>query len=233
MNSPLSKVHQAIAAVKSAIFKASRPRVLPNTPICDLLLHICNKDEDLALFVARWIAFPLIRKGTKMDTALVVIGPNNVGKSLFFEHIVTRLHPEYARATIRKEELLGRFNGWTAQKNYVVVDDFNPMWQSDSIGNECMVKAYLSSGSFRRAEKAREPVSQVNRMNFVFLSFRPAETESTRRFIVINTPEPREEEFYGKLFANLSDDDIEGFKHWLMHGLDMRGFNRSSTFIPF
>lgn len=233
MTSPMSEIRKAIAAVAAAIKKATNYKSLPNTPIVALLMHLCNQDEDLALFVARWIAFPLIRKGTKMDTALVVIGPNNVGKSLFFEHIVTRLHPEYARATIRKEEFLGRFNGWTAQKNYVVVDDFNPMWQSDATGNEWVAKAYLSSGSFRRNEKAREPVSQVNRMNFVFLSFRPAETESTRRFIVINTPEPREEEFYGKLFANLSDNHIEDFKHWLLHGLDMRGFNRSSTFIPF
>ncbi|MFP3354887.1 VapE family protein, partial [Pseudoalteromonas sp. SIMBA_153] len=65
-------------------------------PITDLLLHLCEGDQTIYDWVIRWLAIPLQRPGTKLDTALIFHGEiQGAGKSLFFDRIMTRIYGDY------------------------------------------------------------------------------------------------------------------------------------------
>ena len=64
-------------------------------PILELLHHLCEYDDNLYLWVLRWLAIPLQKPGAKMDTALIFHGHiQGAGKSLFFDRIMSRVYGE-------------------------------------------------------------------------------------------------------------------------------------------
>ena len=90
----------------------------PTTPragICakllELLEYLCSEDarsRELFTWVLKWLAYPIQHPGAKMQTALVLHGPQGTGKNLFFEAYM-RIFGEYGRV-IDQEAIEDKFN---------------------------------------------------------------------------------------------------------------------------
>ena len=55
---------------------------------------MCAKESDpeaLYQWVLRWLAYPIQHPGAKMQTTIVIHGPQGTGKNMFFEAIVTAI----------------------------------------------------------------------------------------------------------------------------------------------
>jgi hypothetical protein len=196
--------------------------------ILTLLAHLCDMDDDMQLYVLRWLAYPLRNPGAKMSAALVFNGGQGSGKSLFFTHIAAALFGENA-VKIRPSDLYSKFNYWAVGANLVVVDgDFVPQHLE-------RIKAYQSAGTFEITLKGHEARSVVNRLSFVYLSnrddFLPADT-GNRRFVVVEVPPARPRGFYQAIVHEIANGGIDAFREYLMHGLDMGDFNENTLPPP-
>ena len=67
--------------------------------LLELLLYLCMTEKnpkDLYQWILKWLAYPLQHPGAKMKTALVVHGPQRVGKNFFFESVM-QIYGQYGQ----------------------------------------------------------------------------------------------------------------------------------------
>jgi hypothetical protein len=193
--------------------------------IMDLLLHLCNGDEDLFLWNLRWIAYPLRNPGAKMTTAIVMHGDEGSGKNLFWEEIVCRLYGEYG-GVIGNAQIETQYNEWVSRKLFFVCDEVVTRNELRQIKGK--LKAMISGKRMNVNPKHLPERSEANHMNFVFLSneLQPiALDQSDRRYLVVWTPPKRDLQYYKDVADEADNGGIEAFYHLLMHELDMGDFN--------
>jgi putative DNA primase/helicase len=228
------KALRAIAAAGASLWggikrhtpvRAPGPTTTPN--INALLLHLCNGDHDKALFVLRWLAYPLRSpNNSKLTTALWVRGGQGAGKSLFFGSVVRALYSHVESATVDDNALRGAFNGWLMSKRYVLVDDF------DHKRGLAEIKHLLTSDKLRIDRKGQERTLVRNKANFVLLSgdkdVLPFDPDN-RRFFILDAPAALPPAFYKSVLAELNSGGAETFGDWLRNDLDMIGTNHAKT----
>lgn len=164
-------------------------------PILDLLLHLCQNDNQAFVWVMRWLAIPLQKLGTKMDTALMFHGEmQGAGKSLFFDKVMSEIYGQYA-VTLGQGQLESQYNDWVADKMYAVFEEI--FSGADRYAHMGMVKQLITGKKIYIAKKYVSGWTQDNLVNAVFLSndMMPLKLEQNdRRFMVMNPnaklPEP-------------------------------------------
>lgn len=197
----------------------------PTTPrrgACDCLLdtlrYLCSQEddpEDVADWLLNWLAYPLQHPGAKMQTALLVHGPEGSGKNTFFG-AVARAYGHYA-TSISQSELESQFNGWASGKLFC-------------IGNEVVQRVELYHQQGRLKNMVTEPTwiineknlptrSEANHSNFVFLSNRldiARLDRNDRRYCVVWTPEPLGPQFYQDVADELAAGGAEALHDFLV-----------------
>lgn len=177
----------------------------PSTPkagSCDLVLemleYLCSLDQDpqtVYRWVLKWLAYPLQHPGAKMQTAVLMHGPEGTGKNTFFG-LVREIYGRYG-GIFDQSQLESQFNGWASGKLFM-------------IGNEVVTRAeyYHIQGRLKNMVTEREwmineknlPVrSEANHCNFVFFSNRvdiARLDKDDRRYCVIWTPRALGREYY-------------------------------------
>jgi putative DNA primase/helicase len=210
----------------------SWPAALPTSPaegkcdrLLDLLRHICsgNGDSpDVYEWVLRWLAYPIQHPGAKMKSALVVHGPQGVGKSLFFRAYM-QIFGGYGRV-VRQEDIEDKFNEWASRTLFLLVDD---------------VVAYPNLRNFRKKLKALivDDVIQIdrqcrprsvesNRANLALLSSEPkpfVADADERRYALIRAPSPQSPAFYDEVQAEIANDGFAALHAFLLN-LDLGDF---------
>jgi hypothetical protein len=196
--------------------------------ILTLLAHLCDMDEDVRLWVLRWLAYPLRNPGAKMATALIFNGGQGSGKTLFFSRVVAQLYGDNA-ASIRPSDLYSKFNPWVVGANLVLVDGEYARRHIERM------KALITSSPINLDIRGQAPRTVPNRLNFVYISsrddFLPLDT-GTRRFVVVEVPPARPRAFYEAVHHEMVNGGIDAFRDYLMHGLDMGDFNESTLPPP-
>ena len=84
--------------------------------LVDLLRYMCAKEskpEELFQWVIRWLAYPIQHPGAKMQTTIVVHGPQGTGKNMFFEAIMG-IYGRYGRI-IDQSAIEDKFNDWASR----------------------------------------------------------------------------------------------------------------------
>lgn len=193
--------------------------------IMELLLHLCNGDEDLFLWVLRWIAYPLRNPGAKMTTAIVMHGDEGSGKNLFWEEVVAALYGQYG-GVIGNAQIETPYNEWVSKKLFFVCDEVVTRNELRQIKGK--LKALISGKSMNVNPKHLPERAEANHMNFVFLSneLQPiALDQSDRRYLVVWTPPKKDPQYYADVAAEAFGGGIEAFYHLLLHELDMGDFN--------
>ena len=194
--------------------------------LLDLLEYLCRAEEDpQALFrwILRWLAYPIQNPGAKMQTAVLMHGPEGGGKNTFFG-AVRRIYDKYG-GIFSQAELESQFNGWASGKLFM-------------IGNEVVTRVELYHQQGRLKNMITEPEWQVNdknlpvrqeanHCNFVFFSNRVDIAKldrDDRRYCVVWTPAPPPESFIQDVVAEIRDGGVEALHDYLLN-LDLGDFN--------
>lgn len=190
-----------------------------------LLMHLCDGNDDLYMWIARWLAYPLRHPGAKMETSIIMHGDEGSGKNFFFEKVVKAIYGEYGYV-IGNAQLEANFNDWASMKLFMVADEVVTRAELKQMKGK--LKYLISGDSIIINPKGLPEHSERNQMNFVFLSNElvPLALDKTdRRYLVIWTPPALDREFYGSVAREIEEGGIEAFYYHLMYELDMGDFN--------
>lgn len=218
-------VNTHIAKLKAALTAPSSPPIDARPARCGnimtLLAHLCDMDDEVRLWVLRWLALPLRSPGARMSTALVFNGSEGSGKSLFMNFVVAEIYGDSA-AKIRPRDLHRTFNGWMEGVSLAVVDgDF-------ARSHIAKMKAAMTTQSFVVERKGEASRLVSNRLNFIYVTsspdFLPADI-GNRRFTVIEVPPRQQHAFYQAVVHEIAEGGVDAFRDYLMHGLDMGEFD--------
>lgn len=195
-------------------------------PITDLLFHLCEYNQSVYDWVIRWLAIPLQRPGTKMDTALIFHGEiQGAGKSLFFDRVMTRIYGDYA-VILGQGQLESQYNDWVSNKLYALFEEI--FSGSDRYSQMGMVKQLITGNTIYINQKFVSGWKQDNFVNAIFLSnnMMPLSLEQNdRRHVVCyptkKIPEPLLNEV-AQALDDTNDDMMRAFYTLLMK-IELKG----------
>jgi len=159
------------------------------------LSHLCGGDPELARWVTAWLALPLQKPGTKLQTALVFHGVPGTGKNIFFD-AYARLFSPYS-CTLNQQILEGRFTDWLSRKCFILADEVVASSHQSLIKNR--LKALVTSHTFQIEAKGLASREEKNVANMVFLSNNLIPLlidEKDRRYCVINCDKIGDPDYY-------------------------------------
>ena len=192
----------------------------------DLLRRMCkNEDQpdEVYWWILRWLAYPMQNPGSKMQSAIVVHGPQGSGKSRFFEQIA-KIYGQYS-GIIGQDALDDKFNSdFAEKKQFLIADEVMP--RGDVYQGKNRLKALITSDVIRVNPKNVAAHSEKNQMNIVFLSNErmPLVLEDDdRRHCVIWVPPKPEEEFFNQLNAEIDGGGLVALHQYLLN-LDLKDF---------
>lgn len=208
----------------------------PTTPaagrcehLVDLLRHMCAADSQpdaLFYWVLRWLAYPIQHPGAKMQTTIVVHGPQGTGKNMFFETIMGIYGP-YGRV-IDQGAIEDKFNDWASRRLFLIADEV--VARSDLYHIKNKLKSLITGEWIRINPKNMAAYDERNHVNMVFLSNEAMPTiveQDDRRHAVIWTPEKLSADFYTCLKAEIDAGGGAALHHYLLH-LDLGDFGPST-----
>ena len=208
----------------------------PTTPaagkcehLIGLLEYMCAKEsrpDDLFQWVLRWLAYPIQHPGAKMQTTIVVHGPQGTGKNMFFE-VIMGIYGRYGRI-IDQSAIEDKFNDWASRKLFLIADEV--VARSDLYHVKNKLKAFITGEWIRINPKNMAAYDERNHVNMVFLSNEAMPTiveQDDRRHAVIWTPEKLSPDFYNGLRAEIDNGGGAALHHFLLH-LDLGDFGPSS-----
>lgn len=155
-------------------------------PMIQLLTHLCNGNQEYANWALNWLAIPLQKPGTKMDTFLLFHGHvQGAGKSLFFDRVIGRIYGDHM-LTLGQGQLESQYNDWIDGKLYVVFEEiFEGKERYSAMG---MVKQLTTGKSVFINKKFTSGWRQDNFVNSIFLSNHEqpltAEEADRRAFVI-------------------------------------------------
>lgn len=201
--------------------------MLPKSGKCeyllDLLLHMCNGDEEVYKWVLRWLAYPLQHPGAKMQTTIVLHGPQGTGKNLFFE-VIMSIYGQYGRV-IDQNAIEDKFNDWASRMLFLIADEVVARQELYKIKN--MLKSLITGQWIRINSKMVKAYQERNHVNMVFLSNEtlPVVLEvGDRRHCVIWTPAKLSQAFYADTRAEIANGGTEALYDYLLH-MDLGDFD--------
>lgn len=208
----------------------------PTTPaagtceyLTDLLRYMCAGDADpegLYQWVMRWLAYPIQHPGAKMQTTLVVHGPQGTGKNMFFE-VIMGIYGQYGRI-IDQSAIEDKFNDWASRRLFLIADEV--VARSDLYHVKNKLKSFITGEWIRINPKNMAAYDERNHVNMVFLSNESMPTiveQDDRRHAVIWTPEKLSPDFYTSLKSEIDAGGGAALHHHLLH-LDLGDFGPAS-----
>jgi putative DNA primase/helicase len=198
-------------------------------PIVELLEYLCSAVEiegghadDVALWVLRWLAFPLQHPGAKMKTALVFHGPQGAGKNLFFE-VMTAIYGRFGMV-VGQDQLEDKFNDWASQKLFLIGDEV--VARAELYHTKNKLKALITGETIQINTKMLPLRTETNHCNLTFLSneVQPLALEpGDRRYCVVYTPPADAKGLYERVAECLRNGGHAAFLSFLLK-LDLADF---------
>ena len=201
-------------------------------PMLELLRHLCADSADtpegvkaVMHWVLCWQALPLQKVGTKMQTAVVMHGPQGTGKNLYWD-VWRDLYGRYG-ITVGQTELEDKFNGWLSQKLAIIGDEV--VSRQEMYHNKNRLKLIVTQEQkFPIREIQQATRWESNHANVVFLSNESqplALEERDRRYAVIYTPLAADPALYERVAAFLANGGNRKWLYFLQH-YPLGDFNR-------
>ena len=195
----------------------------PNAGDCSKLLGLlellCDGEPngtDIYQWVLRWLAYPLQHRGAKMQTAVVVHGPQGTGKSLFFESYA-KIFGEYARV-LGQEAIEDKFNAdWAEKKLFILADEV--LARADLYHIKNRLKGFITGDTIRVNPKNVAAHNEKNQMNIVFLTNerQPLVLEhDDRRHCVIWAPPAPGKAYFDAVMDELRNGGVAALHHYLL-----------------
>jgi putative DNA primase/helicase len=195
--------------------------------LLELLEHLCGHEEkprEVYEWVLNWVAYPIQHPGAKMKTALVLHGPQGVGKNLFFESVMA-IYGRYGRI-VDQMAIEDKFNDWASRKLFLIADEVVARQELYHVKNK--LKGFITSDWIRINPKNIGAYEERNHVNVVFLSneTQPLVLErDDRRYTVIWTPPVLGEKFILDVVDEIRNGGIAALHHYLKFDVKLDGFN--------
>lgn len=193
----------------------------------ELLQFLCGEaGQDMAPateWVLKWLAYPLQHPGAKMQTALVIHGPEGTGKNLFFGAI-SKIYGEYS-SLVTQSELEDKFNGWLSRKLFIIANEVISRHElRHHVGK---IKNYVTEPELPIREMYMPLRYEANHANILFLTNELHALQMSpgdRRFMVIRTPKALSAQFYAAVAAELENGGAAALYRYLLD-IDCAEFN--------
>lgn len=186
------------------------------------LAWLCGSDPDLTHWVTCWLAYPLQYPGTKLQTALVMHGPQGSGKNVLFDTMVS-IYGKYGSA-INQQQIESQYTGWASQKLFILADEV--LSRADVRVLKNRLKTLITSPTIQIEDKFVQVRPEANHLNIVFLSNEDmpvALEDDDRRHCVVKTPKPQPRDYYDALAAEIDNGGAAGFMAYLL-AYDLQGW---------
>ena len=185
-------------------------------------------DEFVELYnwVLKWIAYPLQHPGAKMESTLVLHGPQGVGKNLFFEALMS-IYDRYG-GVIDQASIEDKHNDWASRKLFLIADEV--VARSDLYHVKNKLKAFITGKTIRINPKHIQAYDERNHVNIVFLSNELIPVvleEDDRRHGIIWTPTKLKAAFYAALGQEIANGGAAALHDYLLK-LDLGDFTPST-----
>jgi putative DNA primase/helicase len=180
----------------------TKPRSGSCERLLELLEYLCSKEDnpsEVFDWVMKWIAYPIQFPGTKMQTALLIHGPEGTGKNTYFNGV---------------RALYGKYGG-----NEVVT-------RVELYHQQGRLKNMITESEWTINEKNLPTRPEQNHCNFVFFSNRidiAKLDKDDRRYCVIWTPPALSQTFMDEVYAEIKDGGREALHDHLLN-LDLGDF---------
>ena len=207
---------------------------VPKKGACDALLrileHLCSREDrprEVFNWVLKWMAFPLQHPGAKMQTALLIHGPEGTGKNTVFG-AVRQAYGRYG-FTFTQVELESQFNGIFSGKLFGIGNEV--VSRAELYHQQGRMRNMITEGEWPINEKNLPARMEQNHCNMVFFSNRIDIAKldpDDRRYCVIWTPEPADASLYLEAKAELAAGGAAALHHFLLHDVDCTGFDEHS-----
>lgn len=197
--------------------------------LLDLLRHQCGAElviaDALYQWLLRWLAYPIQHPGAKMQTAVIMHGPQGTGKGRFFEWGYMPIFGKYG-VYLDQDALEDKHGSdWQSCKLFVLADEV--LARAEMYHHKNKLKNLVTSRRIRINPKGLVAFEENNHLNVVFLSNekQPLVLETDdRRYCVIWTPPPLSRAFYDDLSEELAGGGVEALHHHLRHEVDLGDF---------
>lgn len=197
------------------------------TRLIELLQYLCGEDGQgnapVTEWVLKWAAYPLQHVGAKMQTAIVMHGEEGTGKNLFWG-AVRAIYGRHG-GVITQRQLEDKFNIWLSAKLFIIANEVVTRQEmSHHVG---YLKNLITEPEVEINRKMVDQRVETNHMNLVFLSneLQPLRIgPRDRRYMVIRTPNERDEVFYKEVSDELAAGGARALYRYLLD-LDLAGFH--------
>lgn len=197
------------------------------TRLLELLHYLCETEgnhKDLYEWILKWLAYPLQHPGAKMKTAIVVHGPQRVGKNFFFESYM-QIYGEYGRV-IDQDALEDKYNDCFSRKLFLIADEVIARQELYHVKNK--LKGMITGRHIRINPKNVKSYWEANHCNIVFLSNETQPLVLERddgRHVVLWTPPKLSLSFYNDVKQEVENGGVAALYHHLLHNIDLGDFN--------
>ena len=183
----------------------------------ELLEFLCSGDanpRDLMHWIVRWLAYPIQHPGAKMQTALLMHGPEGTGKNTFFGSI-RQIYGRYG-GIFSQVELESQYNGWASGKLFMIGNEV--VTRAELYHQQGRLRNMVTEGEWQVNEKFLPSRLESNHCNFVFFSNRVdiAKLDAgDRRYCVVWTPPALDEAFYREVADEIADGGVAALHEYL------------------
>lgn len=194
--------------------------------LLELLEYLCSEEDnprDVYQWLLRWIAYPIQHPGTKMQTAVLMHGPEGTGKNTFFG-AVRAIYERYG-GIFDQVQLESQFNGWASGKLFMIGNEV--VTRAELYHQQGRLKNMITEREWQINEKNLPTRLEQNHCNFVFFSNRidiAKLDKEDRRYCVIWTPQALSKEFYLDVAAEIRNGGVAALHDYLFN-LDLGDFD--------
>ncbi len=196
----------------------SKPKEGGCDRLLELLAYLCSNEQnhkDLYDWILNWLAYPLQHPGAKMKTAIVVHGPQRVGKNFFFESYM-EIYGQYGQV-IDQDALEDKYNDCFSRKLFLIADEVIARQELFHVKNK--LKGMITGRRIRINPKNVKSYWETNHCNLVFLSneTQPLVLElDDGRHVVLWTPPKLSIDYYKEIEQEVADGGIAALYYFLM-----------------
>jgi putative DNA primase/helicase len=206
------------------------PRKGECTALLRILEHLCSREDrprEVYQWVLKWTAYAIQHPGAKLQTALLIHGPEGTGKNTFFG-AVRQAYGRYG-FTFTQVELESQFNGIFSGKLFGIGNEV--VSRAELYHQQGRMRNMITEGEWPINEKNLPARMEQNHCNMVFFSNRIDIAKldpDDRRYCVIWTPEPADPSLYLEAKEELANGGTAAL-HWhLANEIDLAGFDEHS-----
>lgn len=196
--------------------------------LIELAHYLCGEEgrdhAPITEWVLRWMAYPLQHPGAKLESAIVMFGPEGTGKNLLFGAL-RKIYGKHA-GLITQSELEDKHNTWLSAKLFLIANEV--VTRAEMTHHVGRLKNLITEPEIYINPKGVDQRYENNHCNLVFLSneLQPLKINvGDRRYMVIRTPNEKPVEFYKGVGEELAAGGAEALYRYLLD-LDLADFTR-------